>query len=392
MKRTLYITLGVLGAALLIGAGIYLRARTAKTPEVVATPVNSGGLPTGGAFPVGGSTGSTNATSSAPLMQSQALDYAVRPDGSLLYLKTDGQIVAVTSVSSTILSTRKFTDILDGAFSFDGSRVIVKYGEGSSPRWSMYDVQKNSWRDLNIEARDVRWSPVDYHIAYFSRQLSNQNLNTWDLKLDTNRPKTLIKLNAEDLDLVWAGSNRIIFGERASAMTKGSLWSFDLAKNIMTNFIEEGSGLSLLWGEGGQGLLFAARTNGKGGVLTLIGKDARSNLDAPNNSTQTLSFLTLPEKCTFFTPSASSSTEEYLLCGIPRDTRTIGQSYLPDDYQKQLLVTEDNLYRIGTRTGSYIPVMDDIFKKIDATHLKVSGGKLYFINRNDLRVYSVALP
>jgi len=396
MKRTLIIVGAVLGAILLVAGGIYLRARLTKPAVVAVTPVIPGGLPNGtGSFPTGTTTPANNGlpTTANNSIQSQAVDYAIQPDGSMIYLKTDGEIISVSDTSSTVLSTRKFTDLIDGSFSFDGRKVLLKTGDGSSPRWSVYDVQKNAWRNLSIEARDIRWSPQDYRVAYFSRRLLSQTLTILDLQSDSSKPRsTSATLNAEDLDLTWAGSGRILFGERASAAVTGSLWSFDIAKNTMKSFIDGGAGLEVLWGRNDQGLLFSSQANGQGGTLVLIS----SPLSAVGNvsSNQTLSFLTLPEKCSFFTVPASSSTPaaENLVCAIPRDIGLIAQAALPDDYQKHALVTEDNIYSIAFGAGTFTPLMNDPNRKVDATHLKIVGQKLYFINRADQKLYVSSLP
>ena len=141
------------------------------------------------------------------------------------------------------------------------------------------------------------------------------------------------------------------------------------------------------------------------------------------SSTQDLTFLTLPSKCTFnfevpapipvtgsvvattttgthtsgtkaIVPTPIAPTTQapaYLAayCAIPQDTSKLNGAKLPDDYEKMSLFTQDNFYKIHTDTGAtenfFLPT-----QILDASKLKMFNNILFFVNRYDQKLYAIS--
>lgn len=384
MKRVLIISGVVVIAALIIAAGIYLRTRR-PAPAAQPSPAAGvpGGLPSAGEIPgsTGAGGGASTGTSAEISINKPALGYVVLPSGEIRYVQPDGQVVRLTSVSSTVLSTTKISDVLDAKFSFDGRKVLVKAGDSTYIRWSVYDIDKNSWRQLSIDAADANWSPRDYRIAYFARRVSSASLTLFDLSFNSSRPRTLLTLNGEDLTVSWAGSQRLLFGEKASAYVPGNLWKYDLQNGALSLLREASPGMSVSWGNGDSGILFTGRASSRGGTLSLINKDGVE--------LQTFSFTTLASKCNFFT--VGTSTLERIVCAVPRDTRSFSLAALPDDYFKGVLNTVDSFYVVDPRAGSLTPLPAATALGADASQISVRNNRVYFINKADGKLYGANL-
>lgn len=387
MKKVLII-LGILaGAVLIIAAGIFLRTRFAAQTESAPSGNEEvvGGLPegTGGGYSetAGGSAaqGTASLGGLTALTDSTIYDYAVVGE-DIRYVRKDGQIVRIGASSSTILSSTKVRDLLDARFSFDGKKVLFKAGLVQSPRWSLYDVEKNSWRQLTIEARDVSWSPKDNRLAYAARKTYTSVITILNTESASARPINLLTLNAEELDVVWGDASTIYFGERGDAGVPGSLWKYDLKINTAQKVRDGIYGADLAWGSKDQGLLFHGKAGGRSGDLELVNRNLQN--------AQMLSFLTLPSKCAFYMASSS----ENLLCAIPKDARRMQEAALPNDYEKYSVGGNDDIFSVNLQSGTFRQIVWSQDLTADAIRLKAAAGYLYFVNRADGRLYKLKLP
>jgi hypothetical protein len=388
MKRSLAVILGlVLAIGVLLG-GIYFRGRATK-PEPGSDasngtagklPASQGGSGSGSATTTGAGDLPAGATS---LNIADVVEYAVASSGDILAVKSDGRVI-LSSSTDTVVGSQKVAGMLDARFSYDGRRLLVKAGDALSPRWSVYDVKKNSWRQLPVDSRDAAWAPSDYRIAYVSQKAAGVTITLLDLGNDRSAPKALFNLNAEDLILSWTSGSRLLIEERPSATVKGSAWIYDLQKNSLSPFAET-KGL-MTYFEDGQGLTFEAGNGSHGGFLSFIKDDG--------SGSQKLSFLTLPDKCVFYRNTATTtalSAQKKLLCAVPRDSRAFQTASLPDDYYMRAILTADDFYSIDLSDGTFAFIKNGQTASFDAYRLKVVGGKVYFLNRADSHLYSLSL-
>ena len=81
-----------------------------------------------------------------------------------------------------------------------------------------------------------------------------------------------------------------------------------------------------------------------------------------------------------------------MVCAIPRDKNALDNNSLPDAYLKKALFTSDDFFEINVSTGEFKSVFSDDTKNLDADDVKIFNQSVFFINRYDKKVYSVALP
>lgn len=401
MKRVLIIIGILLIAAGIVLAGIFLRGG-GKTGD--ATP--GGNLPTGGTLPISDSSqngGGTNpdgtpinngaggvatTTSGEAILtlisRASVWDYAVSPQMGMLFLDLNGSVTSVSS-TETVIANANFGNITGGWFSPDGKWLLVRSGAIATSRWSLLDVAKKTWKDINANTSEMVWSPTGNQLAYFTRRTSGSTLSTYNPT--TGATKALLTLSASDLTLRWQNLTHIFVMDRPSSLVPANVWDFSIGTGTFLPFATNVAGADIIWG-GAQtgGLLFKAGPTG--GTLSLV--------NAKGVVSQVANFLTLPSKCAFGdTPMASTSTPEladYLFCAIPPNGEGLKHRQLPDDYLKKVFGTSDIIYAIDLDVGIILPVTpaSQTFS-FDAGSVKVYGKSLYFINQHDRKLYRVSL-
>ena len=94
-----------------------------------------------------------------------------------------------------------------------------------------------------------------------------------------------------------------------------------------------------------------------------------------------LSFNTLPPKCLI--------ENNKIYCAVPKN---INEGIkLPDDYYKKAIYFDDTIYLIDLSNAGVTELKTDSNLTIDAEHLEISNGKLFFKNRLDDKLYSLEL-
>jgi hypothetical protein len=404
MKRKIIIILiVVIVAAAILGAGIFLRSRQQAASDTAATgglPLASGNLPSSAGQP---GAVATNTTSTV-LMQNPAMDYFVDAQGELFVVEPDGQIAMVKN-TRTVIDGSHLGSVAAAAFAPDGTRVAVELAiDSGAPQWNIFDFQKNSWLPIAFSATAVAWSPDSSKLAYIGSLGQANTIVVVDFKGTAPQAKVLLHLSALDMTIQWPLATRLVLTERSAAATTGSSWNLDAATGDLTPILQDRQGLDLLAGPASE-LVFQAGAI-EGGTLALF--------DTGGVQATTLTFLTLPSKCTFWAQpplaaaianSSSSSTgaaatssgtiaaspKSYLICAIPSNSQNFGMSVLPDQYDQLSFFTADSFYKIDLDTGQVIAIKNNSPQSFDASDLKVFGNSLYFVNRVDQKVYRVAL-
>jgi hypothetical protein len=263
--------------------------------------------------------------------------------------------------------------------------------------------------------QDPTWSPNDYRIAYLSASgAGTETLSTATITGTSVKTATIQAFAMEDSSLQWPTKNILIISDRPSAFTVGSALSFDISAKTITPLVVEYPGLTSVWSDAAPitGLVFSGNTGYQGGTLSLMGG---------MGGQKTLSFMTLPSKCTFnndvatstqtvAAPSSAktrsssttnssttlitlvtSTTTLDLYCAVPRDQDTMGVARLPDEYDQKMFFTADDFYKITVVSGTLSTVFSDTNQTLDATSMKVANNILFFINRYDQKLYAIKL-
>ncbi len=407
-----------------IGAVIYFLTRgnsqpgnqTGQAGSLPSSTLNGGtaGQAAGGTLPAGSfagsgtpftATGVSNIIGTVP-----ALDYFVDNRNNAVVIEPDGTVAGIANNNTDIISSSKIQNIISAAFSYDGAKLLVSFGDARDPQTSVFDINTKSWMALPTGMVSPRWSPADDRIAYLrSNANGTATLATLDASKTKNNITAVATLHVQDISLLWPSKNRILFYDRPSIYADGSVWSFDLQKKSLTPVIIGQRGLETIWSNTTttMGLAFIGNASQYGGQLQLV--------DGFGNTIEQLRFLTLPPKCLFSMFSASqtasgtaqaasagntsttaaSSTVNppylALYCGVPRDQNALSSTRLPDDYEMGSLFTSDNIYRINTASGNIDTLFDDQSQNVDVSDMKIFNNALFFINRYDQKIYSIAL-
>ena len=397
MKR-IFIIVGILIAAIaVVTAGMLLRGSVAPegpsgneptqgTLPIPGTGAGTTGNGTGGTGTVGddpsGGTGNLPVAGVSAIAQAAVIDYVVTAQG-VTFIATNGAVISSASGTEPVAQAN-FGDLAGAWFSPDGKWLLVKSGTRDLVTWNILNVDKRTWKGIQVNTSEMVWSPNGTQLAYIARRTDGGALNTYSPT--TGISKTLLTLSAPDLVIQWKDAAHIFLMGRPTSRVPGAIWEFGMAGSTLTPFADSAAAIDLLWGGARSGgLLF--KGNAKGGALSMV--------NSTGGTTQNASFLTLPSKCYFGEKAATSTIADianFLFCAVPQDQQMMKERPLPDDYLMGKFGTTDSLYAVNLLSGNLkqiVPAAQGL--GFDVENMKVYGGDAYFVNRNDRKLYKVSL-
>jgi hypothetical protein len=400
MRRYLLLLIVILAVAAVVAAGYFLRVR--GIPFIGNSGEEQGDLPApGGAqvvapppAPVGsfpaGSTGETPPASATfgLVAEAPAVDYFVDVSGTVTLVQPDGQIVSVAQELETAVSASPIASLVKAAFSFDGKKVLVVFGERGALQLSVFDVPGRFWQPLSFSGKiqDIVWSPNDHRILYLIENGGAVALATVNVDDKAAKPRELARLQVRDALLQWTHPDVITIASRPSALITGSVWTFNPSTRTLKVVVQGAPGAEVAWDvKGDNGVLFESSERG-GGTLSII--------ERGSGATRALGMLTLPEKCVFREEkrqATSAPAVASLFCAVPRTQDAFLRNTMPDAYLKRALYTEDDFFAVDVKTQETRIIFSDSTRALDAVRLKVFQNALFFINRYDQRVYAISL-
>lgn len=421
MKRILTYLLIAVVIIGIIGAAIYFLTRTGnQAGQIGSLPLQSGSLPSAnsGAFSNGtsgslsnnggvinnGNSAGTTANFNIVSTSENVIDYFIDNHNNATIVEPGGEISTVSNNNTNIISSLGISNIISTGFSYDGAKLLVNFGDPNNPQTSVFDINTKSWTPLPTGMISPRWSPTDYRIIYLKNNSNGtETLATTDASKIKNGSLTITTLYIQDVSLVWLSKNKVLFCDKPSTYTQGSIWSFDLQKKSLVPITIDQSGVEATWSNTTTtiGIEFISNISEYGGKLELV--------DGSGNKIEQFKSLTLPQKCLFSqyaipiasttttqnTTSTSSSTANSsylaLYCGIPRDQGALSSNKLPDSYNQMSLFTSDDIYRINTSNGSVGVLFSDQNQNMDVSSIKIFNNSLFFINRYNSKLYSLGL-
>ncbi len=419
MKNILSALLTVSAIAILVVTGYYFRSRqeapapqtteTAGLPAASGTPTETTQTPgqtgqTGTVSQLLGQQATQTAQKLVLIAQNQVLDYFADKGSNVFMIQPDGRVVRASGGKAEVISSGPVANIVKTSFSFDGKRIMAITGSSSGNKFQVFNVDDKTWKTYVNIIQDAAWAPDSHKIAFLTTGDSS-SLFTIDADGAAAKPVEIMKIRQEDMNLNWVAASRLLMSDSPSAGWTSSLWSVDIAKKTIVPIISA-PGLETAWSSStlaSVGIVMSSNLNGQGGQLQLV--------DQSGKQTQAFSFMTLPSKCAFYdkpiqsagpttSPTSTAAAKAptapkanlTMVCGIPRDSQILGGSQLPDSYLKKSVFTSDNFFEIDVATGTVKSIFSDSSKDIDSYKLKIFGQSLFFINRFDQKVYSVALP
>ena len=329
--------------------------------------------------PAASSTVSSNQGLITALSDAVILTYFVQSDG-IIALKSTGEVVKINNSKTDILSSAKLVAIISASFSSDGKKILAKFGTQKEQFFSVLDLETKLWTGLGKEKlQSVDWSPATHEIAYLEKGPSGSNIGVFntDKLQDAKKPElgfaktTLDRINELDSNITWLTKNEIIIYPKPAKYVPSTILKYNIKEKTFAPVLSNVPGATVNWDKKtGVGIEYSFSNN----------KNTITLLDASGVVRGQMGFVTMPEKCTF--------AGGYLYCAIPND---LNNANLPDDYLMRAVFFRDNFYRISLSDGKTDLVLQDPLGMFDAKALSVSGGKMYFLNNLDSRLYEFTM-
>ncbi len=358
----------IIGLAVIIGifwGGYFLWGRIVAQQTANSTlPPTQPGLPK--------VTDIASAPKIAAETKNPIFDYWVNSlTGAIYYLNPGGQVFKKSETGEEAVNSQVLDKLNNIQPSPDGSLAFAEFNYPNQPVFSVFNTVSNSWQPLPDGTIAAAWATSSQQLAY----AENKN-NSGDLKIlniASQKTQEIIKLNQKDLKLYWTRPGEIFFLVSAStADYPSSLWSVNLRDKTLRPLIKDEPGLAFNWSLNGN---FGLK------LISFQRVPKISLVDGLGNVQSDFSFITLPEKCVF--------DKDKVYCAVPRFIKD--GLVLPDDYYKKSVYFQDDLYAIDLSTGAAALVLSGNEMLFDARHLAINNGKLYFLNRYDDKLYSLAL-
>jgi len=295
-------------------------------------------------------------------------------EGGVLGVASDGKILNTNGEIETILSSTSVPFSFSASASRDRSFVLIAWGGAGSPQFRIWSAKKGTWRFLPVGATSPTFSPQTHEVAYIENSPGGSRFSILNLDSAASRGKIITTLPLEDINISWISTGQIAVSEKGSLPSLSSELIYDLNQKTVSPVVVEKNGLDISWSPSGKM------------ALVLLGKARGGSMALINNSgeiLQNLSLLTLPEKCSW-------SGDQKLFCAIPQNPNVL-KTDLPDSFYKRSFFADDNFYEINAQNGDVAPILENS-AGLDAASLKVFGGKVWFINRLDGKLYSLPIP
>ena len=311
--------------------------------------------------------------------------YLAWDDGTVVAIRNNGTIVRIAGTQETSLSSTPVTDFASASFSADGSKILVLTGKQPRSTANVFDTAAASWRVIPGTFRDAVWAPTGAMLATLTpdAKTGKTAVSLYDT-VAGKTTQTVATLALGDVSVSWPAPGRLVIADRPNARSAGSAWTIDIATKRISVAARSKQGLAARWDPTGtRGIAFQANPSGRGGSLRLMeGGTERASL----------AFLTIPDKCAFFSLPAGtgSSTIPYVLCGVPADQDGFRRAELPDSWYRRQIFTDDvlvgvNLVSREVEMTIAPPVPADI------VDVQVIGETAYYADRASGAVYHAEL-
>lgn len=299
------------------------------------------------------------------LTQDPIFDYWINSKtGNIYYLSPVGQVIRISGGQEEVVNSQTLSRLNQLTASPDGTLAIAKFNYPNFQTFSIFNTVTNSWQPLPAGTIAAAWSPTQ-EIAY----LDAKSLKT--LNLANQKTVEILKLTQKEAELYWRPDSKILLtNSLSSSELESQIWSINLANKTIAPFLNE-TGLAIKWSLDGKfGLRL--KTVNRTPLLGLIDENGQALAE--------LTFVTLPSKCLI--------KEKKIYCAVPKNLPE--RISLPENYYKKAVYFEDSFYLIDLNTGGVSTIFNPELP-IDAEHLELDNGRLYFKNRLDDKLYSLTL-
>lgn len=369
--KPLFKILIIIGAVVVLGAAAYF------IWWLFVDDVKPGALPDsvpGGSASVLTST-STNATGEASALSPRTIsdraifDYWTVPEtGEIYYLTPEGMVFVVKEGSDLEISRQSMTALNHAEPSFDGRRLLVSFGNPSSPQWAIFDTVDSIWRPLPREITNAGWGRTLSELVVGMTSGSDYNLSFADISKSPFVYTVIVRdFRLADVRFSTLLNGTILIAEHPSSLFDGGVWSLNPTTRALSLVLSP---------EKGRTVKVEPQEN-----ASYLGTTKEFSVaNGTFQNTLPLFFLTLPDKCS----SAASTT----YCFVPKNLTS--RITLPDDYYTHAFYSLDALYSINQKDGAIasIPLSDF---PVDASRVHADNRTVYFINRYDSLLYKLEI-
>ncbi len=367
MKKSVIIILSFI-IVFSVGAGAYFAWKKSKEilePPAASRPTVDYNLPVTTSIAP-----KLEALSDQPVLGYWLSSSTSSPEAEIFYFNQNGLVLKVKDGDDEIIGDREIDNFRTYEASRDGDKIIVKSGSLTAPVFEIFNLKTKIWQFLeNIFA--VAFSPDGTKIAYLD---ANNNLIIKDLADKKQKTTKIMSFNQAGFDLKWLVSDKILLISKPSSLIRGEIWEADIKKKTLRLFADA-NGLAINWSkDGALGLKFAVNQKGESSINLIDGEGAVK---------ADFKFSTLAEKC-LISPAK-------IYCAVPKNYNSVKEPVLPDEYLKRAVYSDDAVYEIDLIENSSKKILDENRLAIDAINFSLNGGRLFFINRYDNKVYGFDL-
>lgn len=330
--------------------------------------------------PVGGMSAST--TASTTLVR-----FVDRGAGHIFEAYSD--TLAIEKISNTTLPR-----IYESFWNKDLSATILRYiKDGSDDVTNFYgEIRKTAdftstttnktpyevrGRFLSPNIKDISISPKKDRI--FSINVEGGRGIGYVSQFDETKKVRILDTPLTQIQSFWPEENTIFISTKASGVSSGYFYSIDVRSSEIKKILGGILGLGVLPSADAKQVLFSTR-NGRTVGTSLYNIEEKSS--------KSIIFKTLSEKCVW-----STLRKNEIYCAVPTE---IPDGLYPDDWYSGTISFIDQIWHLDTETGevhliaNLLNLSDQL---IDAINLSLDPKEnyLYFINKNDLSLWSLDL-
>lgn len=300
--------------------------------------------------------------------------YYSQYNGNVWQSAFDGS--GLTRISSAVLENLKKI-----IWSPDKTKVVGIYqDEQENITKNIYNYTTGIVSSLNPYVQEIAWAPTSDAIAYqYTNDITGDN-NISIANPDGTNWQNIFQTRMKNVNLDWIGSE-IAFYEKPSGLVQSSLFLLNPLTKNLTKALSNVYGMAVKRSPQGDKLLYSKTTSaGKNINLYVALKDGSGE-----TNTGIAGFV---EKCVW------SQDNRTIFCAIPKNLS--GTEILPDDFYKDIFVSDDEFWKINLETGEKTILLEPWERgegTYDAIELFLSPLEdyLFFVNKHDGLLYSIEL-
>ncbi len=293
----------------------------------------------------------------------------------IFYLTPSGEVIGAKDGSDLEIS-KQTVDALNFIETGPGGRkILAAFGDPQTPKWGIFDVVDGVWRPLPADITNATWGESDEKLIVTVESGNDSNLAEADITKTPPSYRTFVRdFQLKDVRMTYLPENRVIISELPSASYAASLWQLNLKSLVFNLLVAPEKGLDASWSNDKKSVFLFGLDSG----LSVLDENFRTKV--PNSYLP----VTFPEKC------AVDASKIY--CFVPQNIPA--DVSLPDDYLTKKFFSVDDLVILEIDSEEIAEIIQSDtagVPAIDAKNPRVSGDKLYFINRYDSNLYELGL-